>query len=99
MEDFETSMKLYLDLQKSTGQIDHEAEDLASSYSAARAQNTWTSEAENGDSRVSQDGWEGQFNNAYGLIALGKLDEAESALQIAESMLCQREGLLIFRNV
>jgi TolA-binding protein len=99
MEDFETAMKLYLDLQRSTGQIDHEAEDLASNYFAARAQNTWTSEAENGDSRVSQDGWEGQFNNAYGLIALGKLDEAESALQNAESMLCQRRGLLIFRNV
>ena len=86
MEDFETAMKLYLDLQRSTGQIDHEAEDIASNYSAARAQNTWTSEIENGDSRVSQDGWEVQFNNVYGLIALRKLDEAESALEYAESI-------------
>lgn len=85
MEDFETAMKLYTNLQKSLGQIDHESEDIASNYSAARAQSTWTSGAESSESKMSQEGWEVQFNNAYGLIALGKLDEAETALQNAES--------------
>jgi hypothetical protein len=99
MEDFETAMKLYLDLQRSRGQIDHEEEDIATNYSAAQAQSTWTAGAQNGDSKVSRDGWEVQFNNVYGLIALGKLDEAESVLHNAESILCLRRLLLISRAV
>jgi hypothetical protein len=87
MEDFEMAMNLYIGLQRSQGQIDHEAEDITSNYSAAQAQAIWTSGAEIGESKVSQEGWEVQFNNAYGLIALGKLDEAETALQTAESTL------------
>ena len=85
MEDFERAMRLYIDLQKSKGQIDHESEDIASNYSAAQAQSTWLSGVESAESKMSQEGWEVQFNNAYGLIALGKLDEAEAALHSAES--------------
>lgn len=93
MEDFETAMKLYLDLQQSRGRIDHEAEDIATNYSAAQAQSTWTTGVEDDDSRVSREGWEAQFNNVYGLIALGKLDEAESILHNAESIFLSKETL------
>jgi hypothetical protein len=93
-------MKLYIGLQRSRGQIDHEAEDIASNYSAALAQSIWTSGTESEDLRMSQEGWEVQFNNAYGLISLGKLDEAEAALQNAESTFgFSRTCLLMVRAV
>src|SRR5437868_14890605 len=97
MEDFETAMKLYLNLQRSTGQIDHEEEDIATNYSAAQAKSTCTAGAQNGDSKVSRDGWEVQFNNVDVVIALGKLDESESVLHNPESILCLSRVLLISR--
>jgi tetratricopeptide (TPR) repeat protein len=104
MEDFATSMKLYSDLTQSKSSIEQEDEDIASNYSAARAQNTWTTGIGHGDDQTARDSHEVCFNLAYELIALGKLDQAEEALNRAESMtillifsltleLCARSGL------
>lgn len=104
MEDFATSMKLYSELTQSKGSIEQEDEDIASNYSAARAQNTWTTGIGHGDDQNARDSHEVCFNLAYELIALGKLDQAEEILNRAESMtflmicvltleLCARSGL------
>ena len=85
MEDFATAMKLYTDLQQSEGPIDHEAEDITSNYSAARAQNAWTTGIGQDAIQTSNESFEVQFNLAYELIAMGKLDEAEETLNKAES--------------
>ena len=86
MEDFTTSMKLYTELAQSNGIIDHEAEDITANFSAARAQNTWTTGIGLGGDQKIQDSYELCFNLAYELIALGKLAQAEEALNRAESI-------------
>jgi hypothetical protein len=86
MEDFTTSMKLYTELAQSNGVIDHETEDIAANSSAARAQHTWTTGIGIGDDQNAQDSYEVCFNLAYELIALGKLAQAEEALNRAESI-------------
>jgi hypothetical protein len=86
MEDFATSMRLYADLVQSTGIIDHEAEDIASNRSAARAQNTWITGIGDDDRQNPGDSYEVCFNLAFELTALGKLAEAEELLNRAESM-------------
>jgi len=85
MEEFATAMQLYADLEKSRGAVDHESEDLASNYSAARAQGAWTSGIRHGQDQSPSDVYEVCFNLAYELIALGRLEEAEGALNHAES--------------
>lgn len=99
MEDFATSMKLYADLTLSKGAIEHEDEDIASNYSAARAQNTWTTGIGHGEDQTVRDSYEVCFNHAYELIALGQLDQAEEALNRAESMTYLVNQLLTFRTV
>jgi len=91
MEDFATAMKLYSDLEQSKGMIDHESEDLASNYSAARAQDTWTTGIGHEKGQEIGESYEVCFNKAYELIALGQLNEAEEALIRAESSfpICQ----------
>jgi hypothetical protein len=88
MEDFARSMRLYSDLQQSEGPIDHEAEDITSNYSAAHAQSAWTSGICHDEIQNRNENYEVQFNLAFELIAIGRLDEAEQALNQAESMLC-----------
>lgn len=90
MEDFATSVKLYAELEQSNGVIDQEAEDIATNFSAARAQNTWTTGIGIGDEQNAQDSYEVCFNLAYELIASGKLVHAEEALNRAESIQCLR---------
>jgi hypothetical protein len=87
MEDFSRSMRLYSALQQSEGPIDREAEDIISNYSAAHAQSTWTTGLRHDEIKNRNDNYEVQFNLAFELIALGKLDEAEQALTHAESNL------------
>ena len=97
MEDFATSAKLYAELARSKGIIDHEAEDIASNYSAARAQDTWTTGIGHGEDKAARDSYEVCFNVAYEFIALGNLDQAEEALHLAESMTDAVNELLTFR--
>jgi hypothetical protein len=97
MEDFSTSAKLYAALGLSKGVIDHEAEDIVSNYSAARAQDTWTTGLGHGEDNAARDSYEVCFNAAYELIALGKLDQAEEALHLAESMTDAMNELLTIR--
>ena len=87
MEDFATSVRIYEELAKGGGEsVDHEAEDITSYLSAARAQSTWTAGIGRGQySTHGNDGYEVCFNHAYELIALGKFSEAEEALARAES--------------
>ena len=86
MEDFTTSMKLYTKLAHSKGIINHEADDIAANLSAARAQNAWTTGTGGREDKGPQDSYEVIFNFAYELIGLGKLAQAEEALNHAESM-------------
>jgi hypothetical protein len=86
MEDFTTAIRIYEELAKSAASIDHEAEDIASNISAARAQSTWTAGIGSGELKShANDGYEVCFNRAYELIALGKFSEAEEALIRSES--------------
>ena len=85
MEEFAVAMQLYAELGKSRGTVEHESEDIASNYSAARAQSTWTSGVGHTTDQRPRDAYEVCFNIAYELIALGKLEEAEEALNRAES--------------
>jgi hypothetical protein len=88
MEDFTTSIRIYEELAKTEGFVDHEAEDIASNLSAARAQSTWTAGISSGERKThANDGYEVCFNHAYEAIALGKFSEAEEALIRAESSL------------
>jgi hypothetical protein len=63
----------------------NEAEDIASNLSAARAQNAAVTGLNDDKTQDSLDGYEVQFNLACGYIATGKLLEAETALNKAES--------------
>ena len=99
MEDFVTAMQLYADLEKSRGTVDRESEDLASNYSAACAQSTWTSGIRHGEEQRPRDVYEVCFNLAYELIALGRLEEAEEALNRAESIESLFRHLLTVRTV
>jgi hypothetical protein len=85
MEDFALAMQIYAKLEKSRGAIDREAEDIASNYSAARAQRTWTIGIGDVRKHGSGESYEVCFNLAYELAALGKLAEAEEALNHAQS--------------
>ena len=89
MEDFATAMKLYDKLQQSSGAIEHETEDIACNYSAARAQNAWITGRSQNPEWNPHESYEVFFNLAYELIATGKLAEAEDALNKAESMALQ----------
>jgi hypothetical protein len=80
-------MRLYSALQQSEGPIDREAEDITSNYSAVHAQSSWTTGLRHDEIKNRNDNYEVQFNLAFELIALGKLDEAEQALTYAESNL------------
>jgi hypothetical protein len=102
MEDFATAARLYADLARSKGPVDHETEDIAANHAASLAQNTWTTGQGDGKVQDPRGNYEVQFNIAYELIALGKLAEAEQALNRAESTslvvslipeLCSRSGL------
>jgi hypothetical protein len=86
MEEFSVALQLYAELEKSRGAVDHESEDLASNYSAARAQSTWTSGIGHNEEQRPRNAYEVSFNYAYELIALGKLEEAEQELTQAESI-------------
>jgi hypothetical protein len=86
MEDFTTSMKLYTELAQSNGLIVHETEDIAANSSAARAQNIWATGIGLGGDQNTPDSYEVCFNLAYELIALGKLAQAEEALNRSESI-------------
>jgi hypothetical protein len=86
MEDFARSMRLYSALQQSEGLVDHEAEDITSNYSAAHAQSAWTSGIRHDEIQNRNENYEVQFNLAFELIAIGRLDEAEQALNHAQSM-------------
>jgi hypothetical protein len=85
MEDFAYALRLYADLQTGNALIDHEAEDVAANYSAARAQDTWNSGIGHGEDLHPHESYEVYFNLAYELVALGKFAEAEDSLQRAES--------------
>ena len=87
MEDFATSMKIYSDLERSTGIVDHELEDIASNLSAARAQDVWTTGIGHGEIPNDSESYEVCFNIAYELTASGKLAEAEEMLKRAESLI------------
>ena len=85
MEKFDRAIKIYAELKKEKGLIDHEAEDIEANWSAACAQNALST----GKARIEKptlEAYEIYFNFSYELIALGKLAEAENALQHAQSM-------------
>jgi hypothetical protein len=87
MEDFMTATRIYEELAKAGGYVDHEAEDIASNLSAARAQSTWAAGIGSGEHKAHHinEGYEVLFNYGYELIAMGKFSEAEEALIHAES--------------
>lgn len=93
MEDFLNSMKLYAELLQSNEKIDHEIDDIVANYSAARAQHTWNTGIEGSQTSNSREGYEVYFNLAYEKIALGKFEEAEGALNQAQSTVDQRSLL------
>jgi len=86
MEDFSVALQLYAELEKSGGPVDHESEDLASNYSAAGAQSTWTSGIGHNEEQRDRNAYEVCFNYAYELIALGNLKKAEEALTLADGI-------------
>lgn len=85
MEDFAAAVRLYENLRKGRGQIDNEAEDIASNLSAAKAQGAALTGIGDDKFRESVDSYEVKFNQACEYVALGRLDEAEAALNKAES--------------
>lgn len=85
MEDFASAVGIYEDLKKRRGQIDNEAQDIASNLSASKAQIAVLTGIGSEDASDASDGYEIQFNLACQFIAIGKLSEAEKALNKAES--------------
>jgi hypothetical protein len=88
MEDFATAVRLYEELAKSKGSVDHEAEDILTNYLAARAQSAWVTGVGYGKESPrlgdSHDSYEVCFNRAYELTALGRFEEAEELLNRAQ---------------
>ena len=87
------AMKLYAELQQSNEKIDHEIDDIVANYSATRAQHTWNTGIEESQTSNSCESYEVYFNVAYERIALGKFEEAEEALNQAQSTVDQRSFL------
>ena len=86
MERFADSMKLYEELQKGKPLLDRETEDIASNYSAAKAQETWTTGVGHIEN-LDQESYDVCFNVAYELMALGNFAKAEELLNRAASTL------------
>jgi len=85
MEKFDKAIKLYAELKKERGLIDHEQEDIESNWSAACAQNALTTGTATTE-KPALEAYEIYFNFSYEMIALGKLSEAIEALQHSQSM-------------
>jgi len=93
MEEFEMAMRLYGELTKTKGSVDHETEDITSNYLAARAQNTWvTGIAHQSGGDELYESYEVYFNLAYELTALEKLTEAEDMLNRSQSIIYDSTG-------